>query len=129
MCKLHTKNIHKTYQQTTVCQTRFLPSIWHWQRHNSRRGHPIPPDTNSKRTSFSKMLLHHKRNLMRRGYSNAVINKHLRSIKFSIRKQLILKSKDKNNNTRTNNTRNTLSKPTFKTRYYPNPGKAFRIIR
>ena len=74
------------------------------------------------------MLLHHKRNLMKRDYSNAVINKHLRSIKFSMRKQLIIKSKEKNNNTRTNNTHNTIPKPTFTTRYCPNSGKAFRIV-
>ena len=74
------------------------------------------------------MLLHHKGNLMKRDYSNAVINKHLRSIKFSMRKQLIIKSKEKNNNTRTNNTHNTILKPTFTTRYCPNSGKAFRIV-
>ena len=47
--------------------------------------------------NFSKMLLQHKRNLIRRSYSNAVINRQLRSIKFSMRAKLLKKKKQMNN--------------------------------
>ena len=126
MCKLHTKTyIKPTNRQLYVRQDSYHPP-------GTGKGITVGEAirylrTNSEKANFSKMLLHHKRNLMRRGYSNAVINKHLRSIKFSMRKQLILKSKDKKNNY--NITRNAVPKPTFTTRYCPNSGKAFRIVR
>ena len=41
--------------------------------------------TNSDPRNLSKILLKHKRNLMKRGYSNAAITKQLKSIKFTNR--------------------------------------------
>ena len=88
--------------------------------------------TNSEKRNLSIMLLQHKRNLIRRGYSNAVISRQLKSIKFSMRKtSLIQKSKNES----TNNNSNSIiaptlkiPKPTYTARYCPNAGKAYRIV-
>ena len=72
------------------------------------------------------MLLQHKRNLIRRGYSNAVINRQIKSIKFSMRAQSLRKKKPKQVNNMA--TTQKLPKPTYTARYCPITGKAFRIV-
>ena len=78
------------------------------------------------------MLLQHKRNLIRRGYSNTVISRQLKSIKFSMRKASLIQKSKKNciNNNSNSITAPTLklSKPTYTARYCPNAGKAYRIV-
>ena len=86
--------------------------------------------TNSDPNNFSSMLMQHKRNLIKRGYSGGEINRHLRNIKFSMRASKALKSKHETDDTdtRKKNTHTTTTKvgrPTFVTRFCPN---AFRIV-
>ena len=57
--------------------------------------------TNSDPNNFSSMLMQHKRNLIKRGYSGGEINRHLRNIKFSMRASKALKSKHETDDTDT----------------------------
>ena len=91
--------------------------------------------TNSEHKNFASILLQHKRNLRKRGYSSTIVNRQLKSIKFSMRTSS-LKQKTKHNNNNNNENNNTrmiptpkLTKPTYTARFCPNTGKAFRIVR
>ena len=84
--------------------------------------------TNSDPNNFSKMIMLHKRNLIKRGYSKTSINRHLKKIKFAMRPTLMQKAKEKNNSTIIKKCP-VNTKPTFVTRYCPNAKKAFRVVR
>ena len=82
--------------------------------------------TNSEPKKFSKMILHHKRNLAKRGYPRARTSSQLKQIKFSTRAHTALKdTTTKNKHT---DTPIEQQKPTFVTRYCPNARRAFRIV-
>ena len=93
--------------------------------------------TNSELNNFSTMMMLHKRNLIKRGYTGSEVNRHLNSIKFHMRTSRGLKTKQhKTNHTTNTNTTDKqnpqtqrVRRPTFITRYCPNAKKAFRIIR
>ena len=83
--------------------------------------------TNSDPAQFSKAILKHKRNLVRRGYNPAKITSNLKKIKFSTRKTRALKTKE-DKSKKSHTTVESNSKPTYVTRYCPNTRKAFRIV-
>jgi len=70
------------------------------------------------------MLLTHKRNLAKRGYPSAKLNRELKKIQFLMRINKTLKNK-KQHKQKPNNTND---KPTFITRYCPNAGRPFRLV-
>ena len=72
--------------------------------------------TNSERHNLNKMLLAHKRKLLKRGYPKNIINHQLKKIKLT--------HKSPNTLTQNNDCR-----PIFKTRYATNAKKAFHIVR
>ena len=81
--------------------------------------------TNSDFMNFQRMLLIHKRNLAKRGYPTARVNKQLKDIRFSMRIQIALHNKKRKTHQMPIGATN---KPVFPTRYCPNAGKAFRIV-
>ena len=83
--------------------------------------------TNSDPAQFSKAILKHKRNLVRKGYNPAKITSNLKKIQFSTRKTRALKTKEDKSN-KSDTTAESNSKPTYVTRYCPNARKAFRIV-
>jgi len=82
--------------------------------------------TNSDKKQFYKMMLLHKRNLLKRGYPRSLINETMRKIKFSMREKLI-KPKDKDKEKVDD--RQTTKRPTFVTRYCTRARKVFRIVQ
>ena len=81
--------------------------------------------TNSEAQQYAKMLLQHKRNLIRRGYPNSRTTALLKQIKFTMRATKALK---KRNNSKHQNKQVEQHKPTFVTKYCPNARKAFKIV-
>ena len=82
--------------------------------------------TNSEPKKFSKMMLHHKRNLAKRGYPKTRTTSQLRQIKFSTRAYTALK--DTTLKSKHTDTPIEQQKPTFVTRYCPNARRAFKIV-
>ena len=72
------------------------------------------------------MMLHHKRNLAKRGYPKTRTTSQLRQIKFSTRAHTALK--DTTLKSKHTDTPIEQQKPTFVTRYCPNARRAFKIV-
>jgi len=84
--------------------------------------------TNTDKKQFYKMLFHHKRNLLKRGYPRSLINDTMKRVKFSMREEL-MKPKDKNTKLKETGDRRSSDRPTFVTRYCPRARKVFRIVK
>ena len=84
--------------------------------------------TNSEQKQFAKMILHHKRNLSKRGYPKSRTTSQLRQVKFSMRTHTALRDTTQTTKEHTE-TPIEQQKPTFVTRYCPNARKAFKIVQ
>jgi len=69
------------------------------------------------------MLFLHKRNLLRRGYSRSLINKTMKKVKFSMRKELMMPKSDKRT---IHDYKKNGNGPVFVTRYCSRARKVFR---
>ena len=83
--------------------------------------------TNTDKKQFYKMLFHHRRNLLKRGYPRSLINDTMKRVKFSIRE--LMKPKDKNTKLKETGDRSSSERLTFVTRCCSRVRKVFRIVK